>query len=120
MEENIYIPLLEEHKELPSREAVLSRFRQAFFLRLEQGSRRAEEVPVERLLQLGADTPVSDEEAPPEEAAFDEQEPQGELAPLLFSMDEPEEPAPAEDNEGGGLFGEFEEGETTPEEGDLS
>lgn len=35
--ENIYIPLLEEHRELPDREIVLARFRTAFFERLERG-----------------------------------------------------------------------------------
>lgn len=144
MEENIYIPLLEDHRELPTREAVLSRFRQAFFLRLERGSRRGGEVPVEPLLMPATEAladAVPDEWSPEpapdaDDAAWDEgaaelegQEPaetsadvpqddSEEPAESLFRFDEPEEAPADEGTDDGGLFGDFDEGEPSPEDDD--
>ena len=112
--ENIYIPLLEEHRELPDREIVLARFRTAFFERLERGG-AGSAAPRDILSSL-----ESSEDAAPD--VVDEPMPETAEetpAPLFGEDDEvPEGDGAAESSDD--LFGGLGFEDTPPEEDERS
>ncbi|GMV44258.1 MAG: hypothetical protein AMXMBFR64_59740 [Myxococcales bacterium] len=115
MDETVYIPLLEDHKELPAKEAVLTRFREAFFVRLERGSAAAHrsaahpeaQEPVEDLApdDVAAfsflDEPVAEpsRDAAPETDLFGDFDDGTSEAPPSDDLDGPAGAGPAEESE---------------------
>lgn len=115
MDETVYITLLEEHRELPARDAVLSRFRQAFFQRLERGSGLAQKPEPQAEPVDSMDEPPRVDEAL---AAEDSYAPDDDAA--AFSLDEPAD-EPAEDGSSDtDLFGDFDDGSGEAEESERS
>jgi hypothetical protein len=112
--DNVYIQLLEQNRELPDREVVLARFREAFFQRLQRGSARAEASAYAEEDEASSFEPEIEEWAA--EAA---EVPEEDGAPTPFSLDD--EPASQEaDGEQPDLLGDLGFGDQPPEEDELN